>query len=202
MKKISLILILLQFSLICFSQTETKHHYTDQEVNKLATYIVELEKKIPVSYFDDYNLNDKKQITVLFNDTSHNYFDEDIIKIYKYIKDLEKKNLSAMSELEKRNDSILLAILLVKGTVVFEDTVSRPNYSAVSITVTDKQSSDIIGVYTPNSKSGRYLFILSPGKKYLVTAEMAGYHKYSEDFSPKSSTESYEMVQEIKLKKE
>lgn len=206
MKKFFFIVFTLQFSLVCFSQSDNIHHYTDQEVTKLTNYITELEKKISSKKPNEPISDDKKQITALFNDTSHNYYGSDIIKIFKYIKDLEKKVAfikmsSNDADLVEAPSGLSQPVLLVKGIVLFEDGIQN-NYSNISITVTDKGSSEIIGIYTPGSKTGKYLFILDPGKKYLVTAKIEGYHLYSEDFSPKDNRESYEMTQEIRLKKE
>ncbi|MES2398306.1 MAG: hypothetical protein V4549_19995 [Bacteroidota bacterium] len=206
MKTFFFIVFTLQFSLVCFSQSDNIHHYTDQEVTKLTNYITELEKKISSTTPNDSLSDDKKQITALFNDTSHNYYSSDIIKIFKYIKELEKK--VAFIKMSSNDTDVVEApselsqpVLLVKGNVIFEDGIQN-NYSNISITVTNKESSEIIGIYTPGSKNGKYLFILDPGKKYLVTAKIEGYHLYSEDFSPNNNTESYEMTQEIRLKKE
>ncbi|MDP1744371.1 MAG: hypothetical protein Q8L90_02270 [Bacteroidota bacterium] len=206
MKKFFFIVFALQFSLVCFSQSDNIHHYTDQEVTKLTHYIAELEKKISSTTPNDSLSEDRKQITALFKDTTHNYYGSDIIKIFKFIKDLEKK--VAFIKMSSNDTDVVEApselsqpVLLVKGIVIFEDGMQN-NYSNISITVTDKGNSEIIGIYTPGSKTGKYLFILDPGKKYLVTAKVEGYQLYSEDFSPKNNKESYEMTQEIRLKKE
>lgn len=206
MKAFFITLFAIQFSFVCFSQSDNIHHYTNQEVTKLTNYITELEKRIFSAGAEATTSEDKKQIIALFNDTSHNYYGSDIIKIFKYIKDLEKKVAfikmsSNETDLVEASSESSQPVLLVKGIVLFEDGI-RNNYSNISITVTDKESSEIIGVYTPGSKTGKYLFILDPGKKYLVTAKVEGYQLYSEDFSPKNNTESYEMTQEIRLKKE
>lgn len=207
MKKCLLIVFMLQFSLFCFAQSDNTHHYTDQEVTKLSNYINDLEKKISSANPPETNLPDKK-IAALLNDTSHNYADGDIIMIFKYIKDLEKKvalnkMLTNDTEIAKVPvDSEQAAILLVKGSIIFEGSELKNDYSTVSITVTDKESNQTVGIYKPNSRTGKYLLILNPGEKYLVTAITKGYQNYSEDFSPENKTESYEMTQEIRLKKE
>jgi|GEM_PF-4098348 len=201
MKKLFLVLFALQFSLFCYSQTDNIHHYTDQEVIKLSTYISDLEKKVSTISDSAVGSDNKKQIAELLNDSSHNYYDEDIIKIFKYIKDLEKK-VAFNNMLKDIDDTSARPILLVKGTVIFEDAEPQSNYSIVSITVKDKISSQLIGIYTPNPKTGKYLLILDPGEKYLITAITKGYQMYSKDFSPETKKGSYEMTQEIKLKKE
>jgi hypothetical protein len=201
MKKILLIIVAVQFSLSCFSQTESTHHYTDKEVSKLTNYISELEKKITAANLPDSNVGDKKQVVQLLNDSSHNYFDRDIITIFKYIKDLEKKVALYKMSINTDDEVPQAPILLVFGNVVFVDEEPQSNHLAVMLTVTDKLSNEIIGIYTSNSKTGNYLFILTPGKKYFITAKAVGYQLYTENFSPENKNESYETTQEIKLKK-
>jgi outer membrane protein OmpA-like peptidoglycan-associated protein len=67
------------------------------------------------------------------------------------------------------------------------------------IIVTDNETGDIVGIYMPNKKTGKYLFILPPGKNYNVTYEAEGYLFKSENLLvPKNS--SYSMLKkEIKL---
>lgn len=208
MKKLILIVFMLQFPLFCFAQSDNTHHYTDQEVTKLSNYINDLEKKISSTHPSENDLADKKQITTLLNDTSHNYADGDIIRIFKYIKDLEKKlalnkMLNNDTEIAKVPvDSAQAAILLVKGSIIFEGSESKNDYSTVSITVTNKENNQTVGIYKPNSRTGKYLFILNPGEKYLITTVTQGYQNYSQDFFPENKTESYEINQEIRLKKE
>ena len=207
MKRFFFIVFTLQLSLVCFAQSDNIHHYTDQEVSKLTNYIAVLEKRITSTNPTDSLPIDKKQITALFSDTSHNYYGSDIIKIFNYIKDLEKKvAFIKMSSNDADAVEVLREatqpMLLVKGIVIFEDSIPQNKYSDVSITITDKENSDIVGIYTPSSKTGKYLFILDPGKKYLVSTKTAGYQMYSEDFSPRDSKESYEMTHELRLKKE
>ncbi len=50
----------------------------------------------------------------------------------------------------------------------------------VTITVTDEQTQKIVGIYTPNSKTGKYLFILKSGKRYLITVESDVFLPYTE----------------------
>jgi outer membrane protein OmpA-like peptidoglycan-associated protein len=50
----------------------------------------------------------------------------------------------------------------------------------VVITVTDEQTGKLIGTYTPNSKTGKYLFILKSGKRYIITVETDVFLPYTE----------------------
>ena len=197
-----------------FSQSEVKHHYTQGEVSKLTIYIMDLEKKMDILPPELYSDN-KKHVATLLSDSSNNYLDEDIIKIFGYIKDLEKQvsfnNLLASAKANSKKDTSIsttsfmskpIAYLLVKGIVVFADSSSQENYSNVVITVSEKENSQLVGIYTPNSKTGKYIFILNSGTKYEIEAEIKGYKTYLADFFPEKKNESYEMGQEIKLKKE
>lgn len=47
-------------------------------------------------------------------------------------------------------------------------------YKDVKITVVDKEKDELIGVYRPDSKTGKYVIILPPDKKYDITYEAEG----------------------------
>lgn len=49
------------------------------------------------------------------------------------------------------------------------------------IIVTDNETGEIVGIYKPNSKTGKYLFILPPGKNYNVTYEAENYLFHSDN---------------------
>ncbi|HNV95651.1 MAG TPA: OmpA family protein [Bacteroidales bacterium] len=64
----------------------------------------------------------------------------------------------------------------------------------VTITVTDELTKKVIGIYTPNSKTGKYLFILKSGKRYLITVENDIFLPYTEvlDVSDSSAYQKIE----------
>lgn len=96
MKKIFfLIVFTLQFSLFCFSQTDTLHHYTDSEILKLSNYVKELESKRASTNLSESEISDKHRIADLFEKTPHDYTDAEIIKLAGYIKHLENPILAA-----------------------------------------------------------------------------------------------------------
>lgn len=64
----------------------------------------------------------------------------------------------------------------------------------VTITVTDELTKKIIGVYTPNSKTGKYLFILKSGKRYLITVENNIFLPYTEILDVSDST-AYQKIE-------
>jgi len=61
-------------------------------------------------------------------------------------------------------------ITLMTGKVF----VCRGNLPEVSITVMNAETDEVIGIYTPNSKSGKFLFVLDKGGKYNVLFESNG----------------------------
>tara|TARA_B100000683_G_scaffold277943_1_gene341100 strand:+ start:8851 stop:10923 length:2073 start_codon:yes stop_codon:yes gene_type:complete len=67
------------------------------------------------------------------------------------------------------------------------------------IIVKDNESGDIVGIYKPNKKTGKYLFILPPGKNYNVTYEAKGYLFKSENLIVPKNSAFQSMKKEIKL---
>ena len=102
-----IVLFLLQFSVICFSQTDcfsqadSIHRCNNSEIKILSNYIKELENKNPTITNSESNAAEKKQIDQLLNDDARIYSDMDIIKLVKYIKSLEKANGLAITSGEE-----------------------------------------------------------------------------------------------------
>ena len=69
-------------------------------------------------------------------------------------------------------------LTVVKGVI----RVCKSEVDSVSILVYDKSTSEIVGVYKPNSKSGKYLFILNRGKKYQAVYKVNEKEIHAEDF--------------------
>ena len=67
------------------------------------------------------------------------------------------------------------------------------------IIVKDNESGEIVGMYKPNKKTGKYLFILPPGKNYNVTYEAEGYLFKSENLIVPKNSAFQSMNKEIKL---
>lgn len=90
MKKIIfLVLFTLQFSLFCFSQSDTLHHYTDEEILKLSNYVKELESKVSLASLSESDKENRAQIAGFFVKTPHSYTNNEILKLAAYIKHLE-----------------------------------------------------------------------------------------------------------------
>ena len=64
-----------------------------------------------------------------------------------------------------------LDYMLVRGVVT--DASEEP--LAARITVMDAARSEILGVYNANTRTGRYVMVLSPGEQYALTVEAAGH---------------------------
>ncbi|PKP20104.1 MAG: hypothetical protein CVU05_09820 [Bacteroidetes bacterium HGW-Bacteroidetes-21] len=98
-----------------------------------------------------------------------------------------------------RNDIYLIslpgseekALTVMSGVITLADGNPPQN---VTITVTDIDTKDLVGVYTPNSKTGKYLFILKSGKNYNVTIEADDFMPFSENLMVKDGT-SYQEIQ-------
>ena len=69
-------------------------------------------------------------------------------------------------------------VTIVKGNVE----ACKSDINEVSITVFDKENDDLVGLYKPNSKTGKYLFILPRGRNYYATYELNGKEKITEEF--------------------
>jgi outer membrane protein OmpA-like peptidoglycan-associated protein len=87
-------------------------------------------------------------------------------------------------------------LTLLKG-IVKEADGSVPK--DVVITVTDNESGKIVGIYNANSKTGQYLFILTPGKNYNISYEAEGFLFYSENRQIEKKTNYYEIYKAIQL---
>lgn len=61
-------------------------------------------------------------------------------------------------------------ITLMTGKVY----ICRGSLPEVSITVLDYQTEEVVGIYAPNSKTGKFLFVLNKGGRYKVIFEADG----------------------------
>ena len=59
------------------------------------------------------------------------------------------------------------------GNLTLDDNNQLPH--GAEIVVTDNETNEVLGVYKPNQKTGKYLFVLPPGKNYNITYEAEGY---------------------------
>lgn len=87
-------------------------------------------------------------------------------------------------------------LTLVKGVVV--DETGKP-VKQVKITITDNETEEIVGVYDANSKTGQFLFILTPNKNYNITYQAQEHLFYSENLEIPKETNYYELKKAVIL---
>ena len=126
-----------------------------------------------------------EEISSFFDDESTDPTQETLKKYYNSLKN------QAQGEIN----------VLIKGKITFEGDVPNPDYSYIIINVIDLASKKIVATCTPSPKTGKYFVILKPANKYIITVEKQGYPEVKKSFSVSGTTESYEMSQEILLKK-
>ncbi len=103
-----------------------------------------------------------------------------------------------------RNDIYLLSLpeseekslTVMSGVITLADG-SQPK--SVTITVTDIDTKDVIGTYTPNSKTGKYLFVLKSGKNYNVTIDADGFLPFTDNLMVKKGTAYQQIQKAVKL---
>ncbi len=67
------------------------------------------------------------------------------------------------------------------------------------IIVKDADTEEVVGIYRPNKKTGKYLFILPPGKRYEIRYEVEGNLFKSENLIVPMSTNFKKIRQKINL---
>jgi outer membrane protein OmpA-like peptidoglycan-associated protein len=87
-------------------------------------------------------------------------------------------------------------LTLVKGIVIDES--AKPSKNVI-ITVTDNETEQVVGVYHANSKTGKFLFILTPGKNYNITYQADKHLFYSENIEIPKASNYYELNKAITL---
>ncbi len=93
-------------------------------------------------------------------------------------------------------DTKPVPLSLIKGTVL--DSANRAAKNVI-ITVTNNETNEIEGVYHANSKTGQYLFVLTPGKSHNISYEADGRLFYSENTFVGASNKYSENVRDVKL---
>ena len=85
--------------------------------------------------------------------------------------------------------------LLVRG--VATDAGDKP--VKAEITLTDKDSNEIIGVYNTNEGTGRYLMAVQPGKHYRVKVEAAGFNDLNTELITADDGKTQEITLDLPL---
>ncbi len=87
-------------------------------------------------------------------------------------------------------------LTLLKGDVFDES--GKPAKKVV-ITVTDNATGEVVGIYHTNSKTGQFLFILTPGKNYNITYQAADHLFSSENLEIAQHSDYYEINRAVAL---
>lgn len=85
---------------------------------------------------------------------------------------------------------------LQKGIVLSNE---KDTVNDIKITITDNNTNELIGVYHPNSSTGKYLFMLTPGKSHNITYEAEGYMFYSENRYVSEEDDYSEITKSIEM---
>ena len=90
------------------------------------------------------------------------------------------------------------SLTLYRGEFTFIDKRVPP--AGAAVTITDNETGDLIGVYTPRARDGQFSAILEPNKSYHFIYEAAAYQSYEEDIYVPASANYQEIYKEIQLK--
>ncbi len=103
----------------------------------------------------------------------------------------EKDNYIATFPDEKQKP-----LTLIKGNIIDES--GKPAKNAI-ITVTDNETEKVVGIYKANSKTGAFLFILTPGKNYNITYHSDGHLFYSDNMEISKESNYHEIDKAVVL---
>ena len=87
-------------------------------------------------------------------------------------------------------------LAIMKGTVLDSN---NQVVKDVVITVTDNETNQVEGVYYTNSKTGKFLFVLTPGKSHNISYEAEGMMFYSENKFIRTDNKYSEFYNDIHL---
>jgi len=117
------------------------------------------------------------------------------------------KKLKVLSEKEKVTDEKdnyrvtfidpkKIPVTMIKGKIIDREG-KIPGYA--EITVTDNETGEITGVYHADGNTGKYMFILPPGKNNNITYEAEGYLFHSENLHTSKETSFYKAHNTVEL---
>ena len=89
-------------------------------------------------------------------------------------------------------------VTIFKGTVTDDETGEA---LSARIELIDNEAQAIVAEFSSNSKSGKYLVALPPGKNYGIAVKADGYLFHSENFVIPESAAFKEIVKDIKMQK-
>jgi len=96
----------------------------------------------------------------------------------------------SLPEAEEKNLTVLTG-------VVADQFGNVPGFA--EIIVTDNESGELMGIYNPNTKTGKYLIILPKGRNYNISYEADGHLHHSENFLVPDNSSYAEISRPIEL---
>jgi hypothetical protein len=88
-----------------------------------------------------------------------------------------------------------LNYIVVRGVVT--DVAEEP--VKARIVVTDLQQTEVQGIYSSNDRTGRYLLVLTPGERYLLTVEARGFETQRSELHARTINGTRELPLDIQL---
>lgn len=89
-----------------------------------------------------------------------------------------------------------VSLIVLKGKVFSK--ISKQPISA-TLTVTDNETNQVVGIYNSNSYTGKYTVIVPPGKNYGIAVEAAMHLPSSENVFIPQKDEYFEVIQDFLL---
>lgn len=90
------------------------------------------------------------------------------------------------------------SLVLMTGNITMEHNIQAS--IDVNIVVTDRATGELVGIFKPNTKTGKYLIILDPGKEYNLDFQAEDRMIFSENISTKNVKTYREIEKPIQLK--
>ncbi|MBL4655798.1 MAG: tetratricopeptide repeat protein [Bacteroidia bacterium] len=88
-------------------------------------------------------------------------------------------------------------ITIMRGKINVEDSLALKQ---TSITVTERESETIEGLYHPNHSSGKFIMVFTPGRSYTIKVEAPGYECYTENITISKNVHIFELDKVISLR--
>lgn len=118
--------------------------------------------------------------------------------LHKHNKNLSKGAVE--DELEAYRVNLLnarrLPLTLIKGKL---GTPNGKTFKYAEITVTDNETGRILGTYYPDNATGKFIFVLPPGKNVNITYEAEGYLFRSENIQSNKEASFYKTSKNVEL---
>ncbi|HXA02233.1 MAG TPA: OmpA family protein, partial [Cytophagaceae bacterium] len=89
-----------------------------------------------------------------------------------------------------------VSLIVLKGKITSKES---GHALAATLTVTDNETNQVIGVYNSNSFTGKYTVIIPPGKNYGISVDAENHLSHSENIDIPYSEEYFEVIKDIAL---